>query len=126
MLVTAFDRWFEATLDREGPFTMFLILFEAAPTTILPLRSSYVHVIGPDLHWAELVALMDEADAPWDSVGIFAAKAPTGTPLPDVTARQRLASLEAAVVRDRLTIQKGELFDREGRRLSLDLATGTS
>ena len=119
MVPTAFDRWLAETLDREGPFTMFLVLMEEAPATIVPVRSSYLHVIGPDIGWDELAGLIAEADASWHSVAVFAAKARTGGPMPDVEARQRLASLEAAVVRDRMTVRKGELFDTRGRRLDL-------
>ena len=119
MIPTAFDRWLDETLDREGPFTMFLILMEQAPTTIVPIRSSYLHVIGPDIRWEEMEALLNEADADWSSVAVFAAKSPSGGPMPDVEARRRLASLQAAVIRDRMTIRKGELFDARGRKLEL-------
>ena len=128
MLPTAFDRWLAATLDREGTFTMFLILFEEAPGTIRPLRSSYLHVIGPDLRWDELTALIAEDrtgdEAGWYALAVFAAKMPTpaGGPLPDAEARGRLVSLQQAVLRDRLTVHRGELFDRLGRRMELSLA----
>ena len=119
MIETAFDRWLADTIDREGPFTLFLILMEEAPATIVPIRSSYLHVIGPDVIWADLVTLIGQADAAWHSVAVFAAKAPGGGPMPDVEANRRLAALQHAVVKDRMTIRKGELFDRMGRRLEL-------
>ena len=119
MIPTAFDRWLAETLDREGPFTLFMILMEAAPATIVPIRSSYLHVIGPDVTWLDLVALIGDADAEWHSIAVFAAKADGGGPIPDVQAQQRLASLQYAVIKDRMTVRKGELFDREGRRLDL-------
>ena len=119
MLPTAFDQWLASTLEREGPFTMFLILFEEEPNTIVPIRSSYLHVIGPDIRWDELVTLISEDDTRWHSVGIFAAKASYGGPLPDVEAQRRLDVLQQAVLRDRMTVRKGELFDRLGRRLDL-------
>ncbi len=128
MILTAFDRWLTETLDREGPFTMFLILFEEAPGTIVPVRSSYLHVIGPDLRFDELAALIPEEDAGWYALAVFAAKAQGtgqgagGGPLPDEEARGRLVSLQQAVLRDRLTVRRGELFDRLGRRLELSLA----
>ena len=124
MVPTAFDRWFADTLAREGPFTLFLILFEQAPTTIVPIRSSYLHVIGPDLRWDELVALIAEAEPAWHSLAVFAAKSANGGPLPDVEAQQRLATLQAAVIRDRLTVRRGELFDPLGRRLDLTRQDG--
>ena len=123
MILTAFDRWLDETLDREGPFTMFLILMEQAPTTIVPIRSSYLHVIGPEIRWDEMVALMSEAETAWSSVAVFAAKATSGGPIPDVEARQRLAGLQAAVIRDRMTVRKGELFDTMGRKLELSPVT---
>ena len=123
MIPTAFDRWLDETLDREGPFTMFLILMEQAPATIVPIRSSYLHVIGPDIRWDEMAALMGEAHADWSSVAVFAGKAASGGPMPDVEARQRLASLQAAVIRDRMTVRKGELFDTQGRKLELSPLT---
>lgn len=121
MIPTAFDLWLTSTLDREGPFTMFLILMADEPTTIVPIRSSYVHVIGPDIRWDQLATMIAEADVEWHSVATFAAKAPQGGPIPDVEARSRLASLQAAVIKDRLTVRKGELFDRQGRKLELTL-----
>ena len=121
MIPTAFDGWLTSTLDREGPFTMFLILMVEEPTTIVPIRSSYVHVIGPDIRWDELAAMIGEADDDWHSVAVFAAKTAAGGPMPDMEARQRLGSLQAAVIKDRLTIRKGELFDRKGRKLELSL-----
>ena len=87
---TAFDRWLADTLDREGTFTMFLILFAEAPGTIVPVRSSYLHVIGPDLRFDELAALIGEGGS-------------DGEP-------------------GCLTVRRGELFDRLGRRLELTLA----
>ena len=119
MIPTAFDRWLGETLDREGPFTMFLILMEQATTTIVPIRSSYLHVIGPDVRWDEMVSLMGEADTAWSSVAVFAAKAKSGGPIPDVDARRRLADLQGAVIRDRMTVRRGELFDKLGRKLEL-------
>ena len=123
---TAFDRWLADTLDREGTFTMFLILFAEAPGTIVPVRSSYLHVIGPDLRFDELAALIGEGGSDgepgWYALAVFAAKAPAGGPLPDAEAGGRLVSLQQAVLRDRLTVRRGELFDRLGRRLELTLA----
>ena len=119
MVPTAFDRWLTETLDREGPFTMFLILMAEAPATIVPIRSSYLHVIGPDIRWDELAILIGEAETSWHSIAVFAAKARTGGPMPDVEARQRLDSLQAVVGRDRMTGRKGDLFDKRGRRLEL-------
>ena len=119
MIPTAFDRWLTETLDREGPFTLFMILMEEAPATIVPVRSSYLHVIGPDVTWHDLVTLIGEADAEWHSVAVFAGKADAGGPIPDVHAQQRLASLQYAVIKDRMTVRRGELFDRQGRRLEL-------
>ena len=121
MLPTAFDRWLADTLGREGLFTLFLILMEEAPATIVPIRSSYLHVIGPDITWADLVMLISEAESAWHSVAVFAAKAPNGGPMPDVEAQRRLASLQQAVIKDRMVVRKGELFDRGGRRLELSL-----
>ena len=47
MLPTAFDAWLDDTIAREGPFTVFFILFEEATTTIVPIASSYLHIVGP-------------------------------------------------------------------------------
>ncbi len=122
MLPTAFDHWLAATLDREGTFTMFLILFEDAPGTIVPVRSSYLHVIGPDLRWDELAAMVAQAEAEWSALAVCAAMANgAGAPLPDVEAQARRDTLQLAVLRDRLTVRKGELFDRGGRRLQLQM-----
>lgn len=116
---TAFERWLLETFNREGPFTLFLVLFEEAPHTIVPIASSYLHVMGTELSWDELATLLGGSGMDWHSVAVFAAKDAAGGPLPDAAARHRLASLQQAVIRDRLTVHKGELFDRQGRRLEL-------
>jgi hypothetical protein len=116
---TAFERWLLETFTREGPFTLFLVLFEEAPHTIVPIASSYLHVMGTELSWDELATLLGGSGMDWHSVAVFAAKDKAGGPLPDAEARHRLASLQQAVIRDRLTVHKGELFDRQGRRLDL-------
>jgi hypothetical protein len=119
MIQTAFDGWLAETLDREGPFTMFLILMAREPTTIVPLRSTYLHVIGPDVSWPDLLTLIGDVDVAWDAVAIFAGKATAGGPMPDREARGRLGQLQAAIIKDRMTVRKGQLLDRAGRRLEL-------
>ena len=116
----AFEAWLKQTFARQGAFTMFLILMKEEPTTLVPLRSSYLHVIGDDVPWSDLSETLDRAAVAWDSVAVFAGQDAFAQIFADAEAKIRLRELERALLADRLVIQKGELFDRWGRKLKIE------
>jgi hypothetical protein len=116
----AFETWLKQTFARKGAFTMFLILMKEEPTTLSPLCSSYLHVIGDAVPWPDLTETLNRAGVIWDSVATFAGQDEFQQIFADAEAKVRLRELEAAVLADRLVLQKGELFDRWGRRLQIE------
>jgi hypothetical protein len=119
----AFETWIKQTFALQGAFTMFLILMKDEPTTLSPLCSSYLHVIGDDVIWSELTETLNGAGVFWDSVATFAGQDEFQQIFADPEAKARLRELEVALLADRLVLQKGELFDRWGRRLQIERTT---
>ena len=118
--LNAFETWLKQTFARQGAFTMFLILMKEEPTTLSPLCSSYLHVIGDDVPWTDLTETLNGAGVIWDSVATFAGQDEFQQIFADADAKARLRELELALMADRLVLQKGELFDRWGRRLQIE------
>lgn len=99
---------------------MFLILMKEEPATLTPLCSSYLHVIGDDVAWADLTETLNGAGVIWDSVAVFAGQDEFQQIFAGPEAKVRLRELEVALLANRLVIQRGELFDRWGRRLQIE------
>ena len=99
---------------------MFLILMKEEPTTLTPLVSSYVHVIGDEVSWLDLTTTLNGAGVSWDSVATFAGQDEFQQIFADSEAKARLRELEVALIADRLVVQKGKLFDRWGRLLQIE------
>lgn len=64
---------------------------------MLPLCSTYLHVVGLEIDWNEIVILFAGAGHEWDGVAFFPHTAPDGGPLDDPTARLWLRELEARI-----------------------------
>ncbi|GAU85167.1 hypothetical protein BIWAKO_05111 [Bosea sp. BIWAKO-01] len=116
---TDFDAWL-AKAFRKGPFTALIVLVRIAEPKIEPLRSTYVHVIGDEIDWGDIILMFRSAGVSWDAVAFFPTRAEKGGPLDDALARTRLRSLEDGLERDRLVLNHGELFDVWGRRMRVD------
>lgn len=120
MDATDFERWLAAELDRTGRFTALIVLVGIGERDVTPLCSTHVDVIGTEIDWEEMTALLAGAGVAWDGVAFFVATAPGGGPLDNVAARRHLREMEAAVRADRLHLNEGHVFDRLGRRLCVD------
>lgn len=120
--IALFDDWVVDAFDRSGGFTALLVLIRIDAYSVLPLRSSYVHVIGDDIRWAELSRLLASAGVRWDGVLIAPISGEEGGPVEDVAAREALRALEKQVIEDRMTINEGHFFDAWGRRLKVEEA----
>jgi hypothetical protein len=117
-----FEQWLAAQFADTGAFTAFIVLVRIAGDEVTPVKSSYAHLIGDDMPWPGMRALLDSARAPWDGVAFFVGLGHDGGPLPDVVAARRLKDVEADVKADPLAFNRGMFFDREGRHLRIDEA----
>ncbi|MBN9539631.1 MAG: hypothetical protein IKE60_17125 [Reyranella sp.] len=117
---TDFDHWLAAQFAETGPFTLFILLIRIDQRDAVPLKSSYAHLIGAETSWTEMRRLLDSARTPWDGAAFFVGLGQAGGPLPDEAAARRLKDVEADVANDRLALNRGRFFDREGRQLRID------
>jgi hypothetical protein len=120
---TDFEHWLAAQFADTGPFTIFILLVRIGSSSVVPLRSSYAHLIGDEMTWPEMQSLLDGAGAPWDGVAFFVGLGHDGGPLPDPVAARKLKEVEADVKADSLILNRGLFFDREGRHLRIDETT---
>lgn len=119
-MTAGFDDWLPAEFDRTGPFTALIVLVRVAAPEVSPLCSTYVNVVGPEVDWDEISLLLAGSGVPWDGAAFFVATGEGGGALPNVAARTRLREIEAAVAADRLQLNQGHFFDREGRRIQVE------
>jgi hypothetical protein len=119
---TDFDDWLVGTFARVGAFTMLIVLVEIGETSVGLLRSSYLHVIGAETRWPDMVRLFAGSGAAWDGAAFFQADR-TGL-VEDVVAGGRLASLVRHLGRDRSILNDGAFFNADGLRLALEEIAG--
>jgi hypothetical protein len=119
-LKSDFDLWLGAQITETGPFTIFIVLVRIADDSVIPLRSSYAHMIGDEMTWHDMRTLLDNAGTPWDGVAFYIGLDHAGGPLPDKAAAARLKDVEAELRADPLVLNRGLFFDREGRHMRID------
>ncbi len=117
---TDFEQWLAAQFADTGAFTIFIVLVSIGADKVVPVKSSYAHLIGDDMPWPGMRGLLDSARAPWDGVAFFVGLGHEGGPLPDAVAAAKLKQVEADVKADPLAFNRGMFFDREGRHLRID------
>jgi hypothetical protein len=115
---TDFDDWLVETFARVGSFTMLMILVEIGETTVSPLSSSYLHVIGDETRWADMVDLLSGAGVTWNGAAFF--QADRSGLVDDDTTRQRLSSLTRHLEKDRSLLKHSEFFNTDGLRLKIE------
>jgi NADPH-dependent ferric siderophore reductase len=121
---TDFEHWLAAQFADTGSFTAFIVLVRIAGDEVVPVKSSYAHLIGDDMPWPAMRALLDSARAPWEGVAFFVGMGHDGGPLSDAAAAAKLREVEADVKSDPLTFNRGMFFDCEGRHLRVDQVAG--
>jgi len=116
-----FDTWVAVELDESGPFTALVVLMAIGELSVTPLRSTWFHVIGDELDWAEVGRMLDGGGQDWDGV-VFAprTRADDGGPLSDAAARIALKDLGQSIVADRRVLNTEHFFDRLGRRMKVE------
>ncbi len=117
-----FDEWVVHEFRRSGGFTALVVLIEIGDFTVVPLRSTFMHVIGEELDWMRLCNLLTSAGVTWDGVLFATLSAPEGGPVEDAQARISLRALERRIAEDRLVLNDGHFFDKWGRRLKIEEA----
>jgi hypothetical protein len=117
---TDFEKWLQAQFADSGPFTIFIVLVRIVGDEVVPLKSSFAHLIGDDMDWRGMKGLLDRAGTAWDGVAFFVGLGHAGGPLPDAAARRKLSEVEADVKADPLTLNRGRFFDAEGRHMRID------
>jgi hypothetical protein len=115
---TDFDEWLVQTFARTGGFTMLIVLVEIGETSAAPLRSSYVHVIGDETRWPDIVQLLGDAGAAWNGAAFF--QADRAGLVRDSVARHRLESLMRHLESDRSLLKHSDFFDVRGLRLKIE------
>jgi hypothetical protein len=115
---TDFDDWLVRTFARVSAFTMLIVLVEIGETSVGLLRSSYLHVIGDETRWPDMVRLFAGSGAAWNGAAFF--QADRAGLIGDRIAQQRLASLVQHLEKDRSILNDGEFFDARGLRLKLE------
>jgi hypothetical protein len=115
---TDFDEWLAAAHREAGDFTVLFVLVEIGGTSVVPLRSAWLHVVGDETRWPEMVALFAGAGVPWSGV-VFWRAGREGL-VPDADARARLAALMQKLHEDRSLIRDGDFFNADGLRLRLE------
>ena len=115
-----FEQWLAAQFADTGAFTVFIVLVLIAGEEVKAVRSSYAHLIGDEMTWPEMRALLEGARTAWDGVAFFVGLGPSGGPLPDGLAAAKLKQVEADIAVDPLSLNRGLFFDREGRHMRVD------
>jgi hypothetical protein len=117
---TEFDEWLADMVRQHGEFTVLVILTEIGESSVVPLCSTYLHVIGDEVAWEEVKVMFAGSGRDWQGAAFFPTKARNGGPIDNPTARTRLAELEAKVTEDRMTLNDGHFFDTDGRRIKIE------
>ena len=119
---TDFQDWLKQAFDRTGSFTALILLVRIGDLKVTPLASTFLNVIGEDVNWPQMAALLAGSGQPWDGAAFFPVTEADG-PIGNADARARLRTLEARVREDRLVLNEGHLFDLWGRRLKVEEET---
>jgi len=115
-----FHQWIAEEFTR-GPFTALILVLDIEELTAEPVASTYLHVIGDEVHWADMRKLLGGAPHKWNAAAFFPSRE-KGGPVPDRLAKVRLLDLEERVGANRLELNNGAFFDKKGRRMQIEEA----
>jgi len=119
---TDFDDWLVETFARVGSFTVLIVLVEIGETSVGLLASSYLHVIGNETRWADMVDLLSGAGVTWSGAAFF--QGDRAGLIDDATASRRLAELTRHLHKDRSILTHGEFFNARGLRMKIEASGG--
>jgi hypothetical protein len=115
---TDFDDWVIDTYAETGSFTMLFILVSITETRVELLRSAYLHVVGDELRWPDMLKVFKGAGVKWSGVVFY--RAGREGLVEDTEAKARLSSLVRKLDEDRSLIRDGEFFNDDGLRLMIE------
>ena len=118
---TDFDEWLVETFARVGPFTVLIVLVEIGETTAGLLRSSYLHIVGDETRWPDVLEMFAGAGAAWNGAAFY--QADRAGLVRDPVARHRLQSLMRHLEGDRALLKHADFFDGRGLRLKIEEIT---
>lgn len=118
---TEFDDWIACEFIERGAFTTLAILVSIGEGRVTPLCSTYFSVVGDETDWEEITVLFAGSGMEWDGASFFPVT--SGDLLDNPTARLKLRDLEARLDADRLVLNEGHFFDRQGRRMVIEEST---
>ena len=119
---TEFDQWLTEMHGRIGDFTALVVLVDIDETLISPLCSTYVHFIGSEIDWDQIMIMFAGSGHSWKGASFFPTQGRNGAPIDNPTARLRLQELEQEVMHNRMILNDGHFFDSEGRRIEINPA----
>ncbi len=117
-----FNEWIAAEFS-EGSFTALIVLVAIGDLEVVPLRSTYMHIIGDEVDWLQFAEAMRGAGVDWQGVVIVPFRDEDGSHTSDIRARDALRDLDKRIIEDRLVINEGNFFDKWGRRLKIEEAS---
>jgi hypothetical protein len=115
---TDFDDWIVSTFREAGSFTMLFVLVRIGENSVDLLRSAYLHVIGDELRWPDMVKVLEGAGVQWSGAVFF--RAGREGVVRDEEAKARLGSLIRKLHEDRSIIGDGEFFSADGLRMAIE------
>jgi hypothetical protein len=116
----SFEGWIVAEFGERGAFTALVVLVDIAGHKVTPLCSTYLSVVGDEVDWGEITVLFAGSGVDWNGALFFPATARGGGPLDNPAARLQLHELESRLDADRLVLNEGHFFDKQGRRLTVE------
>ncbi len=117
-----FNDWIGDEFSESGPFTALVVLVSIGGLEVVPLRSTFFHVIGDEVDWLAFSSMMRGAKVEWDGAMLMPVRDEDGGPMEDEQARAELRALEKRIVEDRMVLNEGHFFDKWGRRLKIEEA----
>jgi hypothetical protein len=124
--LTDFDTWLAEEYAQGGPagFTVLMLLLRIRPKDVKPVASAFAHVIGDEIDWGGMTAILNGSGRKWDAAVFFPRRDPrSGGPLDSPSAKLWLMDLQARIDDDRLVINEGRFFDAWGRAMRVDEAS---
>jgi len=118
-----FDDWVVKEYRRANGFTALIVLVSTVNLGVVPLRSTFTHIIGDEIDWHQFSMLMRGAGVAWDAVLIMPVSDEDGGPIEDHRAAEELRALEDRLNEDRMVANEGYFFDNWGRRMKVEPAT---
>ena len=114
-----FEAWIDVEFADRGAFTALVVLVEIGERSVTPVVSTYIDV-SAEIDWPEVVTLFAGVGIPWNGASFFPVMAREGGPLDDAAARTKLIEIERRVRAERLVLNEGFFFDRDGQRVMVE------